>query len=95
MDITEKLLEPRYVYVSETQNTVTVLPQKRDFEAVEEIKKLRQMVMESNELKLKRLRAELNEADWEGDTTRADAIRHEMARLELMLSVGTHYDEPF
>jgi len=51
--------------------------------------------MESNELKLKRLRAELNEADWEGDATRADAIRHEMARLELMLSVGTHYDEPF
>jgi len=51
--------------------------------------------MESNELKLKRLRAELNEADWEGDTARADAIRHEMARLELMLSVGTKFDEPF
>ena len=91
MDITEKLLEPRYVYVSETQNTKTVLPERRDFEAVEEIKRLRQMVAESNELKLKRLRAELNEADWDGDTRR----RHEMARLELMLSVGTHYDEPF
>ena len=51
--------------------------------------------MESNALKLSRLRRELNEAEWSYDIAREDALRREIARLELMLAVGTHYDEPF
>ena len=51
--------------------------------------------MESNELKLARLRKELIDAEWDYDIAREDALRREIARLELMLSVGTHYDEPF
>lgn len=51
--------------------------------------------MESNELKLARLRKELIDAEWNYDIAREDALRREIARLELMLTVGTHYDEPF
>ena len=51
--------------------------------------------MESNALKLSRLRRELNEAEWTSDIAREDALRREIARLELMLTVGTQYDEPF
>ena len=51
--------------------------------------------MESNSLKLARLRKELIAAEWDYDIAREDALRREIARLELMLSVGTHYDEPF
>jgi len=51
--------------------------------------------MESNNLKLSRLRRELNEAEWTSDITREDALRREIARLELMLELGTQYDEPF
>ncbi len=51
--------------------------------------------MESNSLKLARLRKELNDAEWNSDIAREDALRREIARLELMLELGTHYDEPF
>jgi hypothetical protein len=51
--------------------------------------------MESNNLKLSRLRRELNEAEWTSDIAREDALRREIARLELMLELGTQYDEPF
>ncbi len=51
--------------------------------------------MESNSLKLARLRKELIDAEWTSDIAREDALRREIARLELMLTVGTHYDEPF
>jgi len=51
--------------------------------------------MESNALKLARLRKELNEAEWDGDAKHVNALRSEIARLELMLAVGTHYDAPF
>jgi hypothetical protein len=51
--------------------------------------------MESNALKLSRLRRELNEAEWTSDIAREDALRREIARLELMLELGTQYDEPF
>jgi hypothetical protein len=51
--------------------------------------------MESNSLKLARLRKELNEAEWTSDIAREDALRREIARLELMIELGTHYDEPF
>jgi len=51
--------------------------------------------MESNSLKLSRLRKELNDAEWTSDVARIDALRREIARLELMIERGTHYDEPF
>jgi hypothetical protein len=51
--------------------------------------------MESNALKLSRLRRELNAAEWDGDAKHVNALRREIARLELMLELGTHYDEPF
>lgn len=51
--------------------------------------------MESNSLKLARLRKELIDAEWSYDIEREDALRREIARLELMLTVGTHYDELF
>ena len=51
--------------------------------------------MESNSLKLARLRKELIDAEWEYHIARIDALRREIARLELMIELGTHYDEPF
>jgi hypothetical protein len=51
--------------------------------------------MESNVLKLARLRKELIDAEWSYDIAREDALRREIARLELMLELGTQYDEPF
>jgi hypothetical protein len=51
--------------------------------------------MESNSLKLARLRRELIDAEWASDIAREDALRREIARLELMLELGTLYDEPF
>ena len=51
--------------------------------------------MESNALKLSRLREELIDAEWTSDIAREDALRREIARLELMIELGTHYDEPF
>lgn len=51
--------------------------------------------MESNRLKIARLRKELNVAEWEGDAALVAALSREIARLEIMLSVGTQYDEPF
>jgi ribosomal protein L29 len=51
--------------------------------------------LESNSLKLARLRMELDEAEWDYNLARIDALRREIARLELMIELGTHYDEPF
>jgi hypothetical protein len=45
--------------------------------------------LESNSLKLARLRKELNDAEWNSDIAREDALRREIARLELMLELGT------
>lgn len=51
--------------------------------------------MESNALKLARLRRELIDAEWSYDIAREDNLRREIARLELMIELGTQYDEPF
>lgn len=44
---------------------------------------------------LTKLRRWLIDADWTGDDARADEIRAEIARLEMLASYGETHDLPF
>lgn len=44
---------------------------------------------------LKRLRAALIDAEWQGDAAEVEGLRAEIARLEMLASYGETHDLPF
>lgn len=44
---------------------------------------------------LKKLRAALADAEWQGDAAEVDALRAQIARLEMLESYGETHDLPF
>lgn len=51
--------------------------------------------MRTIELALRQLRRDQADADWNGDTARAEALRAEIARLEMLAAHGETHDLPF